>query len=348
MQKKVIRWGIIGTGKIANRFAAALSRLPGAKLMAVGSRDSGRGAAFAAKHGIPKCHEGYAALAADPEVDIVYIGSPHVFHLRDASVCIAAGKHVLCEKVFTINAREAEELIRLARSRKRFLMEAMWTRFFPAHVRIRELIREGRIGDILAMQINFLYPWKMDPENRRFKPALGGGALMDAGSYCVSFVHSLLGAPDQIKSLARMGETGVDIVSACLFGYSSGPIAMIAAGMVCPDVKNAIIVGTKGRIDIHDPWYKPTAITLHIMGQEPEHMDFPLNGKDGYEYEAEAVMNCIREGKTECEVMSLDETFAIMKTLDAVRAQWNLTYPSEARGSSGCRSTGSNGFGKAT
>lgn len=322
----------MGTGKIANRFATALQNLPDAEMVAVGSRRQETADTFADQYGIPRRHVAYEALASDPDIDVIFVGTPHVFHLRDASLCLNAGKHVLCEKILTINATEAEHLINLARAKERFLMEAMWTRFFPVHVRIRELLAEERIGDIQAVQANFFYPAPRDLKNRFFNKALGGSAFLDAGSYGVSFAHSLLGAPSEIVSTAIMGETDVDYTSACLLRYDSGAIGVVSCSMVSPDVKNARIIGSKGVIDIHPSWYKPTEMTLTVMGEEPETTTYPLNGYNGYEYEATAVMDCIREGKTECEVMPLDDSLAIMKILDTIREQWNLSYPSELKG----------------
>jgi predicted dehydrogenase len=329
MSTEKVRWGILGTGKIANRFATALSNLPDAELAAVGSRRQETADAFGEKYGVPRRHASYEALASDPDVDVVFIGTPHVYHLRDASLCFEAGKHVLCEKILTLNAREAEQLVQLAREKNLFLMEAMWTRFFPIHVHLRELLAEKRIGEIHAVQTNFFYPAPRDLENRFYKKELGASVFLDAGSYGVSFAHSLLGAPAEVASVATMGETEVDYTSACLLRYDDGPIAVIACSMVSPDVKNARIVGSEGVIDIPPSWYKPTSMTLAVNGQEPETIEYPLKEYNGYEYEAMAVMDCIREGKTECDVMPLDESLAIMRTLDTIRGQWNLEYPSE-------------------
>ena len=330
MKKDTIRWGIIGTGKIADRFATALGNLPDAELAAVGSRGQDTADRFADQYGIPTRHVGYENLAGDSNIDVVFVGTPHVFHLRDASMCLEAGKHVLCEKVLTLNAREAKQLIDLARSKKDlFLMEAMWTRFFPLHVRVRELVNESRLGDILAVQVNFFKTDPYDLENRFFKKSLGASVLLDGGSYGVSFAHSLLGKPNQVVGVAHFGETEVDYTCAVLLRHESRAIGMIGTSMISPDAKDARVVGTKGVIDIHPMWYKPTTMTVSLEGVAPEVMEFPLNGYSGYEYEAMAVMDCIREGKTECDVMPLDQSLEIMADLDALRAQWGLTFPSE-------------------
>ena len=193
------KWAILGTGKIANRFAAALTHIPErAELLAIGSRSAETGQAFGDKYGIPRRYLGYEAVAADPEVDIVYIGTPGVFHHRDVSMCLEAGKHVLCEKAFTTNAREAAELIQLARQKKLFLMEAMWTRFFPIHVRLRELLAAQAIGQVNGMVINFMARPPFDLNNRFFNLSLGAGVLLDTGSYGISCAYSLLCKPEEV------------------------------------------------------------------------------------------------------------------------------------------------------
>ena len=326
MQK--MKWAILGTGKIANRFATALKNIPDrAELLAVGSRSLETGQAFAKKYDIPRCYTEYQAVADDPDVEIVYVGTPGVFHLRDVSMCLAAGKHVLCEKAFTANAQEAEKLILLARQKNLFLMEAMWTRFFPIHVKIREMLEQKAIGDVTGMVINFMAKPPYDLNNRFFDLRLGAGVMMDTGSYGVSWAYSLFGKPEQVKSLAFFGESGADYSSASLLKYPAGQIVTITCSQISYDYKEAVIFGTQGRIEIHDPWYKPTRMTFYSEGQQPEVFAMPLNHTTGYEYEACAVMDCIQQGKMECEIMPLDQTLEIMKTLDEIRAQWVFSKP---------------------
>ena len=329
MQKQM-KWAILGTGKIANRFAAALKNIPErAELLAVGSRSAETGNAFGDKYSIPRRYIDYKDVAADPDVDIIYIGTPGVFHHHDVSMCLEAGKHVLCEKAFTVNAREAEDLIRLSRQKSRFLMEAMWTRFFPIHVKIRELLAEKAIGDVNGMVVNFMAKPPFDLSNRFFDLRLGAGVLMDTGSYGISWAYSLLGKPQQVTGLAYFGESGADYSSAYVLKYATGPIVTITCSQISYDHKEAVIFGSQGKIEVHDPWYKPTRMTLHIEGKTPEVFDMPLGKYNGYEYEACAVMDCIQLGKTECETMPLDETLEIMTTLDQIREQWGFRYPSE-------------------
>jgi len=328
MQK--MRWAILGTGKISNRFAAALKNIPDrAELVAVGSRSKENGESFAKKYGIKKIHIGYEAVANDPDIDIVYIGTPGVFHQQHATLCLEAGKHVLCEKAFTVNAQEAQQLISLARKKKLFLMEAMWTRFFPIHVKIRELLEEKAIGEIKGMVINFMAKPPFDLNNRFFDLRLGAGVLMDTGSYGISWAYSLLGKPEQVKGLAYFGESGADYSSAYVLKYLGGQIVTITCSQVAYDYKEAVIFGSQGKIVVHDPWYKPSHMILYIEGQQPHEIDMPLGNFNGYEFEANAVMDCIQRGETECKLMPLDQTLEIMKTLDEIRGQWGFKYPSE-------------------
>jgi predicted dehydrogenase len=327
---EIKRWAILGTGKIANRFAAALNNIPDrAELLAIGSRSQETADAFGDKYNIARRCAGYEQVAADPDVDIVYIGTPGVFHHHDVTMCLNHGKHVLCEKAFTLNANEAQDLIQLARKKNLFLMEAMWTRFFPIHVRIRELLKEGAIGTLNGIVINFAALPPFDLNNRFFNLDLGASVLMDTGSYGISWAYSLLGAPQQVVSLADFGETGADYQTVIGMKYADGPLVSIFSSQISYDVKDAIIFGTKGKIEVHDPWYKPTVMTLHRAGKTPEIIEMPLNGFVGYEWEALAVMDSIAQGKTECDLMPLDETLQIMKTLDGIRSQWGFKFPSE-------------------
>ena len=325
-----MRWAILGTGKIARRFASALNNIPErAELLAIGSRQQTTADAFGDAYHIARRYEGYEQVLSDPDIDIVYVGTPTVYHERDVARCLDAGKHVLCEKAFTINAGEAERLVAHARSTKCFLMEAMWTRFFPIHVRIREMLAEKRIGDAHGVVINFIAKPPFDPKNRFFDLNLGAGVLLDTGSYGISWAYSLFGPPEQATGLAYFGESGADYRSSVLMKFPAGQLATITCCQVSYDVKEAVIYGSTGKIEIHDPWYKPFAMTVSVEGKAPERIDMPLGRYTGYEYEALAVMDCIAAGKTECEVMPLDESIAIMHTLDSIRAQWGFKYPFE-------------------
>ncbi len=325
-----MNWGVLGTGKIATRFAQALNNIPDqAQLLAVGSRQQDTADAFGDKFNIPRRYASYEDVAADPDVDIMYIGTPGVYHSRDVSMSLNHGKHVLCEKAFAINAKQAQQMIDLARDKGLFLMEAMWTRFFPIHVRIRELLAEGAIGQANGLTVNFLARPPFDLNNRFFDLNLGASVLLDTASYGVSWASSLFGEPEAVTGLATFGESGADYQASLVLRYSGGQLVSLMSSQISFDDKRAVLFGNQGKIVVHSPWYKPTEMTLYRDGEDPVEISLPLGNFNGYEYEALEVMNCIQAGKTESEIMPLNETLTIMKTLDAVRGQWGHKFPFE-------------------
>ncbi len=325
---KTIRWGILGTGTIARKFAAGLKILPDAKLIAVGSRSAESAGTFGIEFEVPRRHVSYEALVNDPEVDVIYVATPHSCHKDNTLLALAAGKAVLCEKPFAINAREAEQVIAFAGARKLFLMEAMWTRCFPLMERLRELIESKAIGEVRMLTADFGFRAEIQEEQRLFNPAFGGGALLDVGVYPVSLASMIFGAPTQIASLAHLGKTGVDEEAAMILSHSKGQLAVLSTAIRTDTPQEAIIMGTTGRIRIHSLWWHPTTMTLTREGVTDEVMEFPHAG-NGYQFEAMEVMKCLRAGQLESRLMPLDETLAIMKTLDTIRARWGLKYPME-------------------
>ncbi len=324
-----IRWGILGTGMIATKFVTGLRALADAEVAAVGSRAQATADAFGEEHGIPRRHGSYAALAADPEVDVVYVATPHSVHREATILCLEAGKPVLCEKPFAINAHEAEQMIATARERNLFLMEAMWTRFRPATVKLRELLNGGAIGDPRMLTADLGWPARFDPESRLFAPALGGGALLDAGVYAVSLTSLVFGPPTRVAGLAHLGKTGVDEQAGIVLGDDAGRLALLGITLQTTGPHVAAIMGTAGRIDIHYDWHRPESFTLYRNGQEQETHDFPLTEGNGYQYEAMEVMRCLRAGERESPSLPLDETLAIMRTMDRLRQVWDLRYPAD-------------------
>ena len=321
-----IRWGILGTGKIARQFAAGLTHLPDAKLMAVGSRTAESANAFGAQFEVSHRHVGYEALVSDPDVDAIYVATPHSCHQQNTLLALTTGKAVLCEKPFTINAREAEQAIAFARSKKLFLMEAMWTRCFPLMAKLRELLAAKAIGEVRMLTADFGFRAEYHEEERLFNPAAGGGALLDVGIYPVSLASMIFGPPTRIVSHAQLGKTGVDEAAAIILSHAQGQLAVLSTAIRLETVQEAIIMGTTGRIRIHSPWWRPAALTISRESQSDEIMEFPFAG-NGYQLEAAEVMRCLRAGELESRVMPLDETLSIMRTLDALRAQWGLRYP---------------------
>lgn len=325
---KPVRWGILGTGNIAKQFAEGLTCLPDAELTAVGSRARETAEGFAGQFGVPHPHASYEDLARDPDVDAIYVATPHPFHKECSVLCLRAGKAVLCEKPFTVNAREAEEVIGVAREAKVFLMEAMWTRFIPLTGKVREWLVEGRIGEVRMLSADFGFRGGWRPEGRLLNPALAGGALLDVGVYTVSFASMVFGGePSRIAALAHMGETGVDEQSAMVLGYDGGGLAVLSCAVRTRTAGEVRIYGTDGSVLIHPPFWQPSAATL-IAGGKEERVEIPFEG-NGFNYEAAEVARCLREGKLESGIMPLDESLSIIKTLDRIREGWGLRYPME-------------------
>lgn len=323
----VFRWGIIGPGSIAHKFATGLRALDDAQIVAVGSRSQDRADAFADTYDVPNRHASYEALAEDPEVDAVYVATPHPFHKENSILCLKAGKPVLCEKPFTINQYEAREVIEVARSEGVFLMEAMWTRFLPITKQVKAWVTDGAIGEVRMLYADFGFRARLNPKGRLFDLALGGGGLLDIGIYPISYASIIFGTqPATISSQAHIGETGVDEQAAMVFSYDQGQLALISCGVRIKTPHEAKILGTDGMITVPQFWNGRTAI-LSAGGKE-EVITLECTG-NGYECEAAEVAHCVREGKLESDLMPHDDTLANMQTLDAIREQWGLKYPME-------------------
>jgi len=328
--QRPIRWGILGTGRIAGLFATGLASAPGAELVAVGSRSQKSADRFADKYGIAHRHPSYADLAADPDVDVIYVATPHPGHKDATLTCIAGDKAVLCEKPFALNVGEATEMVEAARSSGVFVMEAMWTRFRPGMVTVREVLDSGVIGDVQLVTATVGWKSQFDPESRLYAPELGGGALLDGGIYPLSFVSMVLGAPSEVTGVAELGGTNVDEQASISLLHPSGAVACVGVTIRANPISLATIVGTTGRIQIDHDFHKPTGLTVFVDGQEPERHEFPLTEGNGYQFEAIEVMRCLRAGLPESPVMPLDETLTIMRTMDSLRAQWGVRYPQES------------------
>lgn len=323
-----IRWGLIGLGFIARRFANDLIRLPDAEIYAVASRSQEKADAFGAEFGASKCYGSYEDLVDDPDVDVAYIGTPHTYHLAHTLMSLEAGKHVLCEKPFAVNAKEARVMIDRAREKKLFLMDAFWTRYFPVMAKLRQLLADGVIGDVMLVQADFGGRGPVVPEKRHFNPDLAGGALLDVGSYCLQLASMIYGKqPIDIVSQVAIGSTGVDELSVVVCKYSDYEMATLTSAIRLTTPHEARVMGSEGYIAIPNFWH-PSELTVVAPRQEAETFHFPYEG-EGFQFEAIEVGNCIRAGKTESAIYPLDETLAIMETLDRIRADWGLRYPSE-------------------
>lgn len=329
-EQTLTRWGILGAGRIAGIFASDLKHAQGAEALAVGSRSKEKAERFAAEFGLARSYGSYEELAADPDVQAVYVATPHPFHKENALTALRAGKAVLCEKPFTLNAGELQELAAYAQERRLFLMEAMWTRFLPAIRKVREWIREGRIGDVQLVKADFGFRGPDDPGKRLLNPELGGGSLLDAGVYPVSFAAMVFGtAPVNISSTVHIGETGVDERFSVLLEYEGGRTASLNGAIRLRLPNDASVVGTKGRIHLPATFLSARTAVLYVDGAEPETFEDDRICR-GYAYEAEEAGRCLREGLTESPELPLSESLAVMATLDDIRRQWGLRYPQEA------------------
>ncbi len=323
-----IRWGILGTGGIASSFATDLRLLPDAELVAVGSRSQGTADAFGDRFGVTRRYPSYAELVADPDVDAVYVSSPHPMHHGDALLAIEAGKAVLVEKSFTVNAAQARELVAAAAARGVFVMEAMWTRFLPHMVKIRSLLEAGVLGDVRTVSADHGQWFPRDPAHRLFDRDLGGGALLDLGVYPVSLASMVLGSPSRVTAVSDPAFTGVDGQTSLVLQHPGGAQAVLTCTLEAKSATAAVISGTQARLEIDSTWYQPTTFRVITRDGETTEYDEPCQER-GMQYEAAEVARCLRAGLLESPVLPLAETVAIMATMDEARAQIGLTYPGE-------------------
>lgn len=323
-----IRWGILAPGFIAHEFTRDL-RTAGLDVVAVGSRRLESAQAFAAEYDIPHAHGSYAQLVADPDVDIVYIASPHSHHREHAILALEAGKHVLIEKAVTLNAAEATAIRDVAVQRGLLAMEAMWTRYLPHMRRIHELIADGALGGVRTVVADHTQALPTDPAHRLNALELGGGALLDLGIYPVSFAVDLLGPVAQVRATGRLGETGADTEVAIALAHASGTVSSLVTSSRGAGPNIAHIVGTRARIDIDRVWYTPTSFRVTATdGTVIEEYVSQVEGR-GMQFQALHAERLIREGRTDSDLLPFDESIAIMRTLDDIRAQLGVTYPQE-------------------
>ena len=324
-----IRWGIIGAGDIARRLSRCFPAAPHNVGYAIASRSAERAAAFAREFDFPVVHSSYEALVADPNVDAVYVATTHPQHLSHGQLALRAGKATLCEKPFTVNAGEARALIATARESGVFLMEAMWTRFFPAYQQMLAWLRAGEIGALTYLSAEIGFRSGVEPESRLFDPALAGGALLDVGVYPVALALDCFGGkPERISALAHIGATGVDERVALQFGYAGGAICSLRCSIRDELAGAAHLLGERGTITMTAPWWACQRLTLRRDGQDEVVRDFPAVA-EGYEYQLEEFARLLRAGERESARMTLAESLAIMETLDAVRAEIGLRFPFE-------------------
>lgn len=323
-----IRWGILGTGGIADAFASDLTA-NGFTVTAVGSRTQESADRFAAKFGIANAHASYESLVADPEVDVIYVSTPHPFHADNATLALNGGKHVLVEKPFTINAAEAEAVVALAEEKNLVVLEAMWTRWLPHMVRLREIIAAGTIGEVRTVIADHNQNLPRDPAHRINAPELGGGALLDLGIYPVSFATDLLGQPSSVHAIAAKTATGVDRSTAIVLGFENGAQALLHTALDTAGPTTASVIGSEGWVRIDSTFYCPTSFTVFDSSNEVvEQFDESVPNR-GMQFQAWEAEKLIAEGRTAGDILPPRESVAIMTTLDEIRRQIGLAYPGE-------------------
>jgi predicted dehydrogenase len=324
-----IRWGVVGPGRIAELLVRDFAIVEGARAVAVASRSQARAEEFAGRHGIERAHGSYAAILADPDVDVLYLATPHAQHHAIALGALRAGKALLVEKAFTATLAGAQEIVDVARETGVFVMEAMWTRFQPAIVRLRELIADGAIGEVRSVQADLGVIREYEPSDRLFDLALGGGALLDLGVYVVSFAQMLLGNPDTVTATGSRFDSGVDAEAALLLGWADGRSATLTTSLRHGMPGQARVFGTSGWIDVLPRFHHPDTIVLHRNGSEPETIARPHLG-GGYAHELVEVTECVRAGATESAIMPLADTLAVQAVLEQAAQQLGVRHTEDA------------------
>ena len=332
-----LRWGIVGPGGIAHKFTEAVQRFTTGSVVAVASRDRARAQAFAARYGIPTAYgggsgdeaAGYAALAADPHVEAVYVASPHSAHREHAVTMIQAGKHVLVEKALARNAAEVDDIFAAAERAGVFAMEAMWTRHLPHIALVREWLRQGRVGEVVAVTADHGQSLDLPATHRLKDPALAGGALLDLGVYPVAFLVDLLGAPSSVHAVGHRTETGVDASAALTLGYPDPVVAQAQCTLKTKTPTIAVISGTAGRIQLQPDFYAPTQVQLWsaTKGELLEETDARV--PNGFQFQIAEVARCVAEGRRESPRMSWADSRAGIAVLDEARRQLGVRYPGE-------------------
>jgi len=328
---KKIKWGILACGRIAGKFANDLKLLEDADLWAVGSRSLDKATAFAAAHGFRHAYGSYEALVNDPDVNVIYIASPHAQHHEHTLLCITHGKPVLCEKAFAINSRQAHEMINAARASGVFLMEALWSRFLPHYQETMRMVKDGQLGKIGSVLANFGFIPEPPVPDRLFNPDLGGGTLLDIGIYNVFMAISVLGRPDEVIAQMTPATTGIDQQCAVTFRYQNGALAQLFSSFEANLPIEAEISGPLGRIRLTTRFYEPTARIEWYPGRVDTRTEIPVEKQPGwgYQHQARHVQECLRQGLTESPVWSHQDTLLLMETMDRIRQAAGISYPAD-------------------
>jgi predicted dehydrogenase len=324
----LIRWGILGCGRIARKFAADLSLVEDARLMAVAARKLETAEEFSREFRTPHVHGSYEALVTNTEVDVIYIATPHALHCEQTLLCLENKKAVLCEKAFAINLRQAREMVDSSRKNKVFLMEALWSKFLPQYQKLQELIKSGELGEIMNVTVDFGFIPQAPVPPRLYDPALGGGSLLDIGIYNVFLVISVLGRPDSIEASMTPTPEGVDQQCAALFKYKNGAMAQLFSSLSSNLGTDADIGGTKSRLRLTSRFYAPSANIELYTGREETKQVIPVHKESGfgYQYEARHVGDCLRKGLYESPIMTHDDSLLLMETMDRIRKAAGIHY----------------------
>ncbi len=322
---KKIRWGIIGLGKIAHKFAHDLLLSENAVLQGVASRNLEKAKIFGDQYHAISCFDSYEALVKDPDIDVVYVATPHPLHFENTMMCFQHGKHVLCEKPMGMNAEEVKTMIQEARTKKLFLMEGMWTRFIPATLKVLELLKGDAIGELQSIRADFGFIGDGNPEGRLYNKKLGGGSLLDIGIYPIYLSLLTLGLPTDIKAMARMTKTEVDSFCAMLFDYENSAKAILESSIEADTPIEANLYGSKGMLKMHSRWHHSEKISWFQKGALKDSYDLKLTG-NGYFHEIEEVNNCLLNSKIESDKLPLQMSLDLITTLDRVREKIGLHY----------------------
>jgi len=324
----LIRWGILGCGRIARKFASDLQHVEQASLVALGSRNRATAEEFASEYPAKWIHDSYEALASNPDVDVIYVASPHGLHHEHVMLCLKHKKAVLCEKAFALNGKQAKEMVEMARQQGVFLMEALWTKFMPHFNLLNEMLSEGKLGEIQNVLVNFGFVPQAPIPKRLYDPALGGGTLLDIGIYNVFITLSVLGRPDHIEANMTAASTGVDEQCAVNFKYKNGAIAQLFSSFSSNLATEADISGNRGRIRLTTRFYEPSTTFEFYPGRADTREIIPFHKEPGfgYQFQARHVGDCLRMGITESPVMSHSDTLLLMETLDRIRAVAGIKY----------------------
>lgn len=324
--EKRYNWAVLGCGKIARKFSNDLKLLPNARLYAAAARDLQKAEEFATEVGYEKAFGSYEQMLADPEVDIVYVATPHSHHHDHVLLCLHAGKAVLNEKAFALTLREAEEMVQVAREKKLFLMEAFWTMFQPSFQKALEIISSGELGALKVVRSDFAFNAPKDPEKRLYNVALGGGSLLDIGIYPVFAALSALGIPAEIKALATFAPTGAEESIAMAFRYPGGELASLYSSLATYSFVTTEYNCERGSVRLARRWMAPTMVTVWHEGGQEETFSFQNPG-NGYQFEAAEVMQCLDAGKTESDRLPLSFSLDMMETLDRIRREAGIDFP---------------------